>query len=503
MKNFNFQSQKEVLDFLKENKIVKFVRIIFPDVLGREMSFCIPSFGMKSAFENGKGFDGSSVEGFARIEESDLNIVPDPKTFRVLPWPYEAAGLSWKEAIVLGDIFTPKGEHFEGDCRYLLKKTLEKTKNFGRLFAGAELEFFLFENENEPKLLDNGGYFYGGKWGEIRKISQLYLKEMGIDVEHDHHEVAPSQHEIDIKFGDALTMADSVILAKYVIKRAARKLGLFASFMPKPITKINGSGMHLHLSLWRNGKNLFFEKRGDFLSDLAKKYLTGLINYGQEIQILLNQWINSYKRLIPGYEAPVYLAWGRKNRSAYIRIPEYQLGEEKSTRIELRSPDPACNIYLALAIIQATGIKGIKDSNPPTTRGARDKREGGGRVGVPSKGRAPHLKFPPPEEKDIFEMTKAEMKKKKIKTLSKNLKETLELFKKSKLAEKTLGNHIFQKIIQNKEIEWGNYKKAVGKKPSTRAKLGAGPVPHRNKVSGAGFEKKVSPYEIKEYLPVL
>ena len=475
MKNFNFQSQKEVLDFLKENKIVKFVRIIFPDVLGREMSFCIPSFGMKSAFENGKGFDGSSVESFARIEESDLNIVPDPKTFRVLPWPYEAAGLSWKEAIVLGDIFTPKGEHFEGDCRYLLKKTLEKTKNFGRLFAGAELEFFLFENENEPKLLDNGGYFYGGKWGEIRKISQLYLKEMGIDVEHDHHEVAPSQHEIDIKFGDALTMADSVILAKYVLKRAARKLGLFASFMPKPITKINGSGMHLHLSLWRNGKNLFFEKRGDFLSDSAKEYLTGLIKYGREIQILLNQWINSYKRLIPGYEAPVYLAWGRKNRSAYIRISEYQLGEEKSTRIELRSPDPACNIYLALAIIQATGIKGIKE----------------------------HSKFPPPEEKDIFEMTKAEMKKKKIKTLSKNLKETLELFKKSKLVKETLGEHIFQKIIQNKEIEWGNYKKAVGKKPSTRAKLGAGPVPHRNKVSGAGFEKKVSPYEIKEYLPVL
>jgi len=298
---------------------------------------------------------------------------------------------------------------------------------------------------------------------------------MGIDVEHDHHEVAPSQHEIDIKFGDALTMADSVILAKYVIKRVARKLGLFASFMPKPITKINGSGIHLHLSLWRNGKNLFFEKRGDFLSDSAKEYLTGLIKYGREIQILLNQWINSYKRLIPGYEAPVYLAWGRKNRSAYIRISEYQLGEEKSTRIELRSPDPACNIYLALAIIQATGIKGIKE----------------------------HSKFPPPEEKDIFEMTKAEMKKKKIKTLSKNLKETLELFKKSKLVKETLGEHIFQKIIQNKEIEWGNYKKAVGKKPSTRAKLGAGPVPHRNKVSGAGFEKKVSPYEIKEYLPVL
>jgi glutamine synthetase len=452
MKNFNFKSEKEVLDFLKENKIVRFVRIIFPDVLGREMSFCIPAEEMKSAFENRKGFDGSSVAGFARIEESDLNIVPDPKTFRVLPWNYEVSGLTWKEAVVFGDIFTPKGNHFEGDCRYLLKRTLEKTKNFGQLFAGAELEFFLFENEREPKLLDSGGYFHGGKWGEIRKISQLYLKEMGIDVEHDHHEAAPSQHEIDIKFGDALITADSVILAKYVIKRVARKLGLFASFMPKPITRVNGSGMHLHLSLWRGGKNLFFENKGDFLSQLAKKYLTGLIKYGREIQLGLNQWVNSYKRLIPGYEAPVYMAWGRKNRSAYIRIPEYQPGKEKSTRIELRSPDPACNIYLALAIVQATGIKGIKEN----------------------------LKFSPPEEKDIFEMTKAEMRRKKINTLSKNLKEALELFEKSKLAKETLGNHIFQKIIQNKEIEWQKYKKAVGKK----------------------FEKEVSPYEIKEYLPV-
>jgi len=475
MKNFDFRDKKEILDFLKKNKIVRFVRIIFPDVLGREMSFCIPSDKMKEAFENGKGFDGSSVEGFARIEESDLNIVPDPKTFRVLPWNYEIEGLVWKEAVVFGDIFTPKGEHYEGDCRYLLKKVLEKTKNFGELFAGAELEFFLFENEKEPKLLDQGGYFHGGKWGEIRKVAQIYLREMGIEVEHDHHEVAHSQHEIDIKYTNALTTVDSVILAKYVLKRTARKLGFFVSFMPKPITKINGSGMHLHLSLWRNKKNLFFANRGDFLSDLAKKYLTSLIKYGPEIQLIPNQWVNSYKRLIPGYEAPVYMAWGRKNRSAYIRIPEYQEGKEKSTRIELRSPDPACNIYLTLATIQAAGIQGIKEN----------------------------LKFLPPEEKDIYEMTKSEMKKKKIKTLSKNLKEALELFKKSKLVKETLGEHIFQKLIQNKEIEWQKYKKAAGKKfekPSTRAKLGAGPVPHRKLISGAG---EVSPYEIKEYLPVL
>lgn len=452
MKNFNFKTENEVLSFLKKEKDVKFVRIIFPDVLGREeMSFTIPSSEIKSAFATGKGFDGSSVEGFARIEESDLLIVPDPKTFRVLPWHYEVQGVSWKEAVVFGDIFTPKGEHFEGDSRYILKKTLEKTKKFGNLFVGPELEFFIFGKENKPELLDHGGYFYGGKWGEIRKASQIYLKEMGINCECDHHEVAPSQHEIDLVFTDALTIADSVILAKYVIKRVARKLGFFASFMPKPITKLCGNGMHLHLSLWRENRNLFSKNKT--LSDLAKKYLTGLIKYGEEIQLILNQWVNSYKRLIPGYEAPVYLAWGKKNRSAYIRVPEYQPGKEAATRIELRSPDPACNIYLTLAIIQAAGIQGIKEN----------------------------LKFLPPEEKDIYEMKKSEMKRKKIETLSQNLKEALGFFKKSRLVKETLGDHLFQKIIQNKKIEWQKYKKAVGKK----------------------YEKEVSPYEIKEYLPVL
>ena len=453
MRNFNFKTENEVLSFLKSEKEVKFIRIIFPDVLGREMSFTIPSEEMKSAFEMGKGFDGSSVEGFARIEESDLIIVPDPKTFRILPWDYQVDGLSWKEAIIFGDIFTPKGEHFEGDSRYILKKTLEKTKKFGNLFVGPELEFFIFESENDPILMDQGGYFYGGKWGEIRKASQLYLKEIGIDCEYDHHEVAPSQHEIDLKFADTMTTADSIMLAKYVIKRVSRKLGLFASFMPKPITGLCGNGMHLHLSLWQKNKNLFFKNKGDFLSDLAKKFIMGLINYGKEIQLVSNQWVNSYKRLTPGYEAPVYLAWGKRNRSVYIRVPEYQPGKEKPSRIELRSPDPACNIYLALAIIQTAGVQGIKEN----------------------------LKFLPPEEKDIYEMTKTEMKRKKIETLSKNLKEALEIFKKSKLAKETLGKHIFQKLIQNKEIEWQKYKKAVGKK----------------------YEKEVSPYEIKKYLPVL
>ena len=451
MKNFGFKDEKEVLETLKERKEIKFVRMIFPDVLGREMSFCIPSEELEFAFKKGKGFDGSSVEGFARIEESDLYFFPDPKTFRVLPWDYQLEGISWKEAIVFGRIFDSKGNEFPGDSRRVLEKTLEKTKEYGELFVGPELEFYIFKDEKTPELLDHGGYFYEGKWGEIRKLTQIYLAQMGIEVECDHHEVGPSQHEIDLKFSDALSIADSIIIAKYVLKRVARNAGVYVSFMPKPITGMIGTGMHLHLSLWKNGKNLFFEKGG--LSDIVKKYLMGLIKYGREIQLVLNQWVNSYKRLVPGFEAPVYIAWGVKNRSAYIRVPEVPNGKERATRIEIRSPDPGCNIYLALAVIQVAGIMGIKEN----------------------------LKLALPQERNIYKMTREEMRKAKIVTLAENLKEALEIFKKSKLMKETLGDHIFQKLIQNKEIEWERYKKAVGRK----------------------FEKEVSPYEIEEYLPIL
>ena len=451
----NFRTKEEVLSFLndKENR-VKFVRVIFPDVLGREMSLCFPAEKMEGIFEKGVGFDGSSVEGFARIEESDLLMVPDPKTFKVLPWDYEIEGVSWKEAVVFGDIFTPQGDHFAGDSRYALKKVLEKTKDVGKLFVGPEIEFFIFENNKSPELLDHGGYFYKGKLGEVRKLAQIYLKEMGILTEADHHEVSPSQHEIVLKYNDALTTADSVILTKYIIKRIVRKLGFFASFMPKPITTENGSGMHLHLSLIKEGSNIFFGSNEQPLSDLAQKYIAGLIKEGRGIQLALNQWVNSYKRLIPGYEAPVYLAWGQRNRSAYIRTPAIPLSEiQKATRVEVRSPDPACNIYLALAMIQSAGIKGIKEN----------------------------LEILPPEENDIFKMSKKELEEKNIKTLSKNLKEASEEFKKSELSEKTLGKLLTNKMIQNAEIQWSEYKKASGNK----------------------FEQKVSPYEIKELLPRL
>ncbi len=241
------------------------------------------------------------------------------------------------------------------------------------------------------------------------------------------------------------------MLTKYVLKRTAERLGLFVSFMPKPITTLPGNGLHLHLSLWKNRKNLFFENQG--LSETAKKFLMGLIHYGKEIQILLNQWVNSYKRLVPGYEAPVYMAWGIKNRSAYIRVPEYRPGKEDSTRIELRSPDPTCNIYLALSAILSAGVKGIQEK----------------------------IELIPPQERDIYHMSEKEMEEAKIKILSNNLKEALELFKNSHLAKDLLGDHLFTKIIQNKEMEWEKYERSVGKK----------------------YDREVSPFEIEEYFPVL
>jgi glutamine synthetase len=454
MKNFGFKDEKEVLSLLKKRKEIKFIRMIFPDVLGREMSFCIPSEELESAFKKGKGFDGSSVEGFARIEESDLYFFPDPKTFRVLPWDYQLEGVAWKEAIIFGKIFDSKGNEFLGDSRGILEKVLLKTKSYGELFVGPELEFYIFKDERNTELLDHGGYFYGGKWGEIRKLSQIYLSQMGINVECDHHEVGKSQHEIDLKFDNALSVADSIMITKYVLKRVARKAGVYVSFMPKPITGMIGTGMHLHLSLWQKNKNLFFGNKKDYLSQVAKKYLMGLIKYGREIQLVLNQWVNSYKRLVPGFEAPVYLAWGTKNRSAYVRVPEVLKDKENNVRIELRSPDPACNIYLALAAIQSAGVQGIKEN----------------------------LKIVPPQERNIYKMTREEMKRAKIVTLAKDLKESLEIFKKSNLMREALGEHIFLKLIQNKEIEWQRYKEAV---------------------KGKYQRGEVSPYEIEEYLAVL
>jgi len=330
--------------------------------------------------------------------------------------------------MVLGRIINSKGEEYEGDTRTLLKNMLKKHKNTGILKCGAEIEFFIFKNNKKPLPTDEGGYFRSGLYGEIRKEAQLTLNEMGIKTEFDHHEVAQSQHEIDLTYTDALKMADEIILTKYVIKRIARKYGVYASFMPKPMAAINGSGMHLHCSLWKGGKNLFFS-----LSSTAKSYIAGLIKYGKEVQAGLNQWINSYKRLCPGYEAPTYLVWGTKNRSAYIRIPEYQKGKEAATRIEIRSPDPACNPYLAISLIYAAGIQGIKEK----------------------------LKPPRPIEANVFHLHEPEREKLNIEELSPSLEKALAFFKRSKLIKETLPKHIYQKFIENKEIECKTFNRAV------------------------------------------
>jgi len=460
LKSFGFRNEREVLGVaLKPASKIEFIRVVFPDILGRPMDFSFPTSELEGAFGEGKGFDGSSVEGFVRIEESDLVIKPDPKTFRVLPWVYRGfdQDTAWREAVMFGDIMTPEGAHYEGDTRYVLKRALETgQKRFGLedMKCGPELEFFLFPSDSEPAFTDVGGYFFSGKHGEIRKEIQLLLKKMGIESEYDHHEVAHSQHEIDLKYKSALEMADTAMLFRYMVKRVARMHGLYATFMPKPLNGQNGSGMHVHQSLWREGKNVFFDEKDPYhLSLTARSYMSGLIFHAREISAVCSQWINSYKRLIEGYEAPVYIAWGQRNRSAYIRVPEYQPGKEQATRIELRCPDPSCNIYLAFACMFTAGLKGIQNKYP----------------------------LPKPVEENIYRMSNSRQKKFEIKTLPRDLEEAIKVMEKSSLLKETLGDHIFSRFLANKRQEIEEYSRNVSRE----------------------FDKQVSDYEVKKYLPFL
>jgi len=459
-KTFGFKNEKEVLDVvLNPSQRIEFIRIVFPDILGRPMDFSFPADELEKAFREGKGFDGSSVAGFVRIEESDLVIKPDATTFRVFPWEYKGFSeeTRWREGIMFGDILTPEGKPYEGDTRAVLKKVLNKAKSemgIEDFKCGPELEFFIFANSHEPLPLDEGGYFFTGQKGEIRKEIQLLLKRMGIETEYDHHEVAPGQHEIDLKYLSAMEMADVCMIFRYMVKKVSRMHNLYATFMPKPINGQNGSGMHVHQSLWKGGKNIFFEKKGKYhLSETARFYMAGLMIHAREISAILSQWVNSYKRLIEGYEAPVYLAWGQRNRSAYIRVPEYQPGKERATRIELRSPDPSCNLYLALATMFTAGLQGIQ------------KR----------------YQLPDPVEENIYKMSNSKQKKFDIRTLPRNLEEAVKNMGKSALVKETLGDHIFSKFIANKQREIDEYNKNV---------------------SGE-FDKQVSDYEIRKYLPFL
>ena len=430
------ESKEYVLKMAKEND-VRFIRLWFTDILGTLKSFAISIDELEGALDEGMGFDGSSIEGFARIDESDMVAKPDPDTFQILPWrPLEHNAV----ARMFCDILKPGGQPFEGDPRYVLKRNLKKAADLGFTFyVGPELEFFYFKDSKGTETLDSGGYFDMTTLDaatDLRRNTVITLEKMGIGIEYSHHEVAPSQHEIDMRYTDALTMADNVMTYRLVVKQIAMNAGVYASFMPKPVFGINGSGMHVHQSLFKGDRNAFFDAKGKyFLSKLARSYVAGLLKYAPEITAVNNQWINSYKRLVPGYEAPVYLSWAKRNRSDMIRVPEYRPGKEKATRIELRSPDPACNPYLCFSVMLAAGLKGIEDGLEP----------------------------PDPIEENVYEMTEKQRESRGIRTLPANLADAIALTEKSALVKEALGDHVFNAFIENKKIEWNQYRIHVSK----------------------------------------
>jgi len=425
------KTKEEVFEVIK-NKDVKFVGLWFTDILGRLKSVSIPASELETAFDEGVGFDGSSIKGFARIDESDMVAKPDPATFQIIPWRSNGDVV----ARMFCDIQNPDGSPYEGDPRYILKRSLERLEGeYGYTFyVGPELEYFYFKNGRNPEVLDEGGYFDLTTLDagiEMRRETILMLEAMGIKVEYSHHEVAPSQHEIDLRYRDALTMADQVMTYRIVVKEIARQHGCYATFMPKPIFGVNGSGMHTHQSLFKGDKNAFFNPDDEYhLSDVGKGYIAGLLKHAPEITSVTNQWINSYKRLVPGYEAPVYITWARRNRSTLVRVPMYKPNKEKATRVEFRSPDPACNPYLAFSVMLAAGLAGIKN----------------------------RYELPPPTEKDVYLMSNEERKSEGIKTLPGSLIEAITLTEKSELVREALGDHIFNNFITSKKVEWDRYR---------------------------------------------
>ncbi|MFH1031527.1 MAG: glutamine synthetase family protein [Chloroflexota bacterium] len=442
----NKEAKEYVLKVAKEQD-VRFIRMWFTDILGFLKSFAITIQELEAALEEGVGFDGSSIQGFVRIDESDMIAQPDPNTFQMIPWrPKEHAAV----ARMFCDVLTPAREPFEGDPRFVLKRNLKRASDLGyTYYVGPELEYFYFKDSTCTELLDKGGYFDMDPHDaatDLRRETVLTLEEMGIAIDKSHHEVANSQHEIDMHYTDALTMADNVMTYRLVVKQIALLHGVYATFMPKPIFGINGSGMHVHQSLFRGNSNAFFDRKNKYhLSKEGRSFLAGLLKYAPELTAVTSQWVNSYKRLVPGYEAPVYLSWAQRNRSDLIRQPMYKVGKEKETRFELRSPDPACNPYLCFSVMLAAGLEGIKQQ----------------------------LESPDPVEENVYHMSDEEKKKRGIGTLPASLWEAIQLTEKSKLVRQALGDHVFNAFIENKKIEWNKYR------------------------------IQVTDYELREYLPKL
>src|SRR5436190_12489691 len=354
-------SADDVMSLVQEREI-RFIRLWFTDILGQLKAFSINSSELEDAFEGGMGFDGSSITGFNPIEESDMIAMPDPSTFAVLPWRPTEQGV----ARMFCDIHTPERTPYEGDPRYVLRRALERAASMGfdHFYVGPELEYFYFRDSKSTEVLDEGGYFdltTLDAGSDLRRDTVLALEQLGIHTEYSHHEVGPSQHEIDMRFADGLRMADNAMTYRITVKEIALTYGVYATFMPKPLFGENGSGMHVHQSLFSGTANSFFDANDAYqLSPVAKSFIAGQLKHAREISALFAQWVNSYKRLVPGYEAPVYIAWSRRNRSALVRVPVYHPGKEQATRAEFRCPDPACNPYLTFAAMLHAGLEGIE-----------------------------------------------------------------------------------------------------------------------------------------------
>jgi glutamine synthetase len=430
-----------------EERGVRFIRLWFTDVLGYLKSFAITPAELETAFEEGMQFDGSAIDGFSRVQEADMLAHPDPTTFQILPWRDDQAGV----ARMFCDLTTPDDEPFEGDPRSVLKRNLQRAADLGfSFFVGPEIEYFYFADSGpSPVALDRGGYFDLTPLDvaqEYRRRTIMALENVGIPVESSHHEVAPSQHELDLRYTDALSMADALMTTRLAVKEVAMEHGIYATFMPKPLEGVDGSGLHLHLSLFEGDRNAFYEAGGEFgLSKVGRGFIAGLLRHGAEITAVTNQWVNSYKRLVSGFDAPVWITWARNNQSALVRVPTPKKGKPTSTRIEYRSPDPACNPYLAFSVILAAGLAGIENG----------------------------YDLPAEVTSNVAGLTSEELAAAGIRRIPGSLADALDAMEGSELAASALGEHLFEWFLRNKRSEWDRY------------------------------QRHVSRYEVEEYLPIL
>jgi glutamine synthetase len=424
-----------------EERGVRFVQMWFTDVLGTPKSFQITPAELENALEEGMTFDGSTIDGFSRVQESDVLAMPDAKTFQLLPYMADGEPV----ARVVCDVVNLDGTPFEGDPRHVLRRALERARQLGfSFFVAPELEYFYFAAQPEgrpegmpPVPLDKGSYFElttNDLGSELRRQTVITLEDMGIPVEYSQHEDAPSQHEIDLRYTDALTMADTVMTVRMVVKEIAARNDIMATFMPKPLFAVQGSGMHTHMSLFDGDNNAFYDDSDDYnLSPVARRFIAGVLMHARELTAVTNQWVNSYKRLIVGHEAPVYISWARNNRSALVRVPHTKKGKRESTRIEYRAPDPAANPYLAFAAVLAAGLAGIE-------RG---------------------YELPDELATNLYELSPAQRMAEGIEALPGSLSEAVDLLERSELMAEVLGEHVFEWFVRNKRSEWTDYKAEV------------------------------------------